>query len=209
MKPCTDCGVLTPSITVMGKPAKNTTCVACTARNKADTRRIGKTCKVCKQRRQNVDAFYQLCPDCLNIEVPCPVCGEPMPKYRKRGMLRKFCSFRCSKIAHPTTGEQAKKANQTKWKNHIYKTHENRLARDTAEYKEWRKQVFERDNYTCQECGDHSGNGHAIVLHPHHIKPFATHKELRYDVNNGITLCQKCHRKVHEHVFIGRVSSRT
>ena len=71
------------------------------------------------------------------------------------------------------------------------------------------KQVFERDNYTCQKCGDCSGNGHAVELHPHHIQPFATNLALRYDLNNGITLCKSCHRKEHNHVFIGRVSFHT
>jgi 5-methylcytosine-specific restriction endonuclease McrA len=30
-------------------------------------------------------------------------------------------------------------------------------------------------------------------LHPHHIQPFADHPELRWDVNNGMTLCTNCH----------------
>lgn len=27
----------------------------------------------------------------------------------------------------------------------------------------------------------------------HHLKDFATYKELRFDVNNGIPLCESCH----------------
>ena len=61
-----------------------------------------------------------------------------------------------------------------------------------ADYKEWRNNVFERDNFTCQNCGMR-GN----VLHPHHIKSYTNFPSLRYDVNNGITLCVNCHHIVH------------
>lgn len=67
----------------------------------------------------------------------------------------------------------------------------------TFQYKEWRKSVFERDNYTCQKCGKKSGNGKTVVIHPHHIKSFTYYPELRYFVDNGITLCVPCHHQTH------------
>lgn len=63
----------------------------------------------------------------------------------------------------------------------------------TTRYKDWRKAVYTRDNYTCQFCGAHNGNGVAVILHADHIKPYAAFPELRYDVANGRTLCRKCH----------------
>jgi len=65
-------------------------------------------------------------------------------------------------------------------------------SRFTPEYKRWRQKVFERDNYTCQHCGKKGGR-----LNAHHIKPYADFPELRLDLDNGVTLCEKCHKKVH------------
>lgn len=64
--------------------------------------------------------------------------------------------------------------------------------RFTSVYTGWRQQVFERDSYTCQRCGKRGGE-----LNAHHIKPYAKHKEKRFDPGNGITLCKSCHRKEH------------
>ena len=66
--------------------------------------------------------------------------------------------------------------------------------RNSGDYSNWRKSVFERDEYTCQYCGQIGGK-----LNAHHIKRFADYPELRLEVANGITLCEECHRKVHRH----------
>ena len=34
------------------------------------------------------------------------------------------------------------------------------------------------------------------TMEAHHKKPFADYKELRFSVNNGITLCKECHKNV-------------
>ena len=65
-------------------------------------------------------------------------------------------------------------------------------SRFTPEYKEWRDVVFERDNYTCQDCGERGGE-----LNAHHIKPYNEYPDLRVDVGNGITLCVECHKNRH------------
>lgn len=65
--------------------------------------------------------------------------------------------------------------------------------RQSAEYSQWRTSVFERDGYTCRCCGNRSRSGHPVVLHAHHLENFANNPSLRYDIDNGITLCYDCH----------------
>lgn len=69
-----------------------------------------------------------------------------------------------------------------------FSSSEQHMARNNTYYKEWTRKVFNRDNYTCQCCGKRGGN-----LNAHHLYNFSEYKDLRYDVDNGITLCEKCH----------------
>ena len=70
----------------------------------------------------------------------------------------------------------------------------NNVIRNSKEYKLWRSAVYQRDNYTCVWCGNpDSGN-----LNAHHIKPFALFPELRFAIDNGITLCKNCHKNAHK-----------
>lgn len=79
---------------------------------------------------------------------------------------------------------------------HSYKDgkHSERMGlRYSVQYKRWRFDVYSRDKFTCQKCGDKKGGN----LNAHHIKPFADYPELRFEVSNGITLCKTCHKKEH------------
>ena len=82
------------------------------------------------------------------------------------------------------------------------RTSVNCLIRSSVEYKLWREAVFGRDNYTCQKCKARSGNGKAVFLEAHHIKPFSLFPELRFVVSNGITFCEDCHKEIDN--YIGR-----
>ena len=68
--------------------------------------------------------------------------------------------------------------------------------RNGLPYKQWRREVFARDNDTCVEC--ESGYN----LQAHHIKGYASHPESRFDVDNGQTLCVDCHIKKHPEIKI-------
>ena len=64
--------------------------------------------------------------------------------------------------------------------------------RASKKYADWRTSVFERDNYTCQICGKRGE-----YLEAHHLKRWCDYPSLRFDVDNGITLCKECHKSVH------------
>lgn len=85
---------------------------------------------------------------------------------------------------------QGKKAIENRIKNGFTKHQIDRSIRYSKEAKEWRKSVFERDKYICQECNQKGGE-----LEAHHKLPFGFFPELRFDINNGVTLCRKCHDK--------------
>lgn len=76
--------------------------------------------------------------------------------------------------------------NNPAWKGGT--TEENTRIRTSARYKEWRKIVLNRDNYTCQICLVRGG-----VLEVDHIKPFSLYPKLRFNIDNGRTLCTPCH----------------
>lgn len=59
----------------------------------------------------------------------------------------------------------------------------------SEQYQLWRKAVLVRDGYHCIKCSSVKN------LQVDHIKPRSLYPELAYDINNGRTLCAKCHRK--------------
>ena len=65
--------------------------------------------------------------------------------------------------------------------------------RTSIEFKLWREAVFTRDNWTCQKYGIKGGK-----LHPHHIKNFAQYPEVRFVIDNGITLSNRAHKEFHK-----------
>jgi len=94
-------------------------------------------------------------------------------------------------------------------KSHLWKggiTPLFRSVRKCFKYRQWRSDIFTRDNWTCVDCNIRGG-----VLKAHHLKTFAAilweYKiktleeallcEELWDINNGVTLCHKCHWDRH------------
>lgn len=84
--------------------------------------------------------------------------------------------------------------NSYRWNyNLTYEEREN--GRNTFENNQFVQKVLARDNYTCQCCGRTK-----IKLAVHHLNGWNWDLEHRYDVTNGITLCDDengCHKKFH------------
>jgi hypothetical protein len=77
------------------------------------------------------------------------------------------------------------------WKGGI--TNVNRGFRNGDDYKMWHKACLERDNFTCQKCGQYGGK-----LEIHHKNNFAEFPDKRLAIDNGTTLCKKCHTEFHK-----------
>lgn len=82
--------------------------------------------------------------------------------------------------------------NHPNWVGNKIKDPRKRL-RASKKYKDWREKVFKRDNWTCQDCGIVGG-----YLEAHHIKSWKCYPKLRYIIDNGKTLCLKCHNKTKQ-----------
>lgn len=67
-----------------------------------------------------------------------------------------------------------------------------RQKRNDSAYQNWVKEIKKRDNNKCQ-LENKSCSGYNII---HHIKSWSKYPELRYDINNGITLCQIHHPRI-------------
>lgn len=152
----------------------------------------------------------------------CVTCGKEFSVYPSRlnkshGHANKFCSRECYWInkkgkkvgkysqSHCDAISNGKASIKEKCQSPI-----KLLIRENRKNEHWKKEVFKRDNWTCQNCGE---KGYVVA---HHIKPFAKIiDELivekgnlhlfenamdcipLWNTKNGITLCTECHYKVH------------
>lgn len=139
-------------------------------------------------------------------KVICIECGREF--YSKVATVKlgnvKYCSRKCKNLNISRNLRGNKRYN---WKGNKSEKAE---IRTSFKYKCWRSEIFKRDNFTCQKCGNKGG-----ILEAHHIMPFcklidnvktlypdinlvvaALGYSPLWDINNGITLCRECHRKI-------------
>lgn len=165
--------------------------------------------KISEINKSNVkdSSHIQRCRDCYYKEIPsknkykridrkeykCSCCDKSFWKLdsQMKGKEKVYCSRKCKNkgISLFYSG-----VNSPLWDHSM--TLEDRIKqRKTEEYKKWRNQVYERDNYSCKSCGDDRGGN----LVAHHILNYSEHRHLQTEVNNGITFCKECHKKFHDY----------
>jgi 5-methylcytosine-specific restriction endonuclease McrA len=164
---------------------------------------------VCKQCNKEFTTYHRstkFCSkDCASasyikpkVKLICANCNiefERQPSYllvmKNRNHTKAFCCEGCRKEHH-------KKENSPNWIHDRSKLKlEDVSFRTSIDMKKWKVDVFTRDNYTCQLCKNRSGKENHVTLNAHHIVRIKDNKDLAHDIENGITLCEKCHKKTY------------
>lgn len=126
------------------------------------------------------------------IKHNCEYCDKEIEIYSFELKNKKhiYCSKECKNKGF---SKYFSRENSPCWNKNISNI-ERITRRHYLDYNKWRITVYERDNYTCQCCGDNKGGN----LNAHHIYNYSKYKKLRLDTKNGITLCKLCHKKFHD-----------
>lgn len=74
-------------------------------------------------------------------------------------------------------------------------SNENSRIRKSEEYNNWRLEVLNKYSYKCLKCGNTNN------LNVHHIENFSSNELLRFDINNGVVLCECCHLPKYKDSF--------
>ena len=124
--------------------------------------------------------------------IQCSYCGtdlEPMTENNIKRNEKHFCKDKDCYAKWISENKIGK--NHPNYNPNL--TEEDRMGRLYIEgYSDFIKNTFKRDNYTCQCCGQYSGK-----IHAHHLNGYNWDKEHRTDIDNGIVLCEECHKEFH------------
>lgn len=115
-----------------------------------------------------------------SIELDCSYCDNTITKPKSRTLFDKtFCDKDCY-------GDWLSE-------NNVGEEHPQYTGGPAEKFTVYEKRkIFERDDYTCQDCG--SGGEQ---LNAHHIEPASENPSKVHDINNGVTLCVECHAERH------------
>lgn len=200
---CTGCGSIFMSKSKQQRFCSNT----CGARFNTRANRITLTCETCQKtfertksriRHETVYCSRECSDGSLkpsrvtSVVIKCTNCEKEFR--REQNALNadyNYCSHSCYSNFVTKMG-LVRGENNPRYNSNL--TQEERvMGRNFPEYTTWRNSVYERDNYTCKCCLTRGRK-----LHAHHILNYATHKDLRTKVTNGVTMCEECHREFHK-----------
>jgi hypothetical protein len=155
-----------------------------------------KVCISCNNPFKQSGNSQRKCDDCRKIT--CAYCGKKfIPPFSQCKM--KFCSKKC--YSNSISGVYPKNLKGKRGiKPRTYHL-KKRPKHGGIMYKEWRLSVWKRDKFTCKNCGITSNELKKVKskVVAHHIKSYTRYPELRYDVNNGLTLCIECHKQTENY----------
>lgn len=166
-------------------------------------------CDECKKRFNNHEQFISYIDKKYNGEYE--VIGKYINSQTKIDVRHNKCGNIFSiKPEHLANGHGCnnplccKKRGKEHYRYNDNITDEDRFnTRDLShEYREWRLSVYRKFNFACDICGCSSTNDNKIVAH--HLNSWDEHEDERYDVDNGVVLCQKCHIDFHKKYGYGK-----
>lgn len=167
-------------------------CVVCKKQYKTNNKK-SKYCSIeCRNTGFKESFLGEKNPNFNSMEIKCTGCNKKILRNYSRieNNIFNFCSHKCYK---KNIGKHRVK--ELVWNYDTTKTDEERQdKRQYKDYENWREQIFQRDSYTCRSCGDAKGGN----LVAHHLYGYSKYKELRTELSNGITLCNKCHKDFHK-----------
>ncbi len=145
------------------------------------------------------------------VSKDCAVCKKTFVVDRYRTKSAKTCSRKCAETfcKDPEQRERMSKIHREKIAQGVHNsfwgyTKLVDTLRHCSLYRQWRETVFKRDDYSCQECGNRGGTLNAdhitpfaSILFAHDIKSFDDARKCKelWNLDNGRTLCRKCHKK--------------
>lgn len=89
--------------------------------------------------------------------------------------------------------------NHSRWNPKLTDEERNKDRNSASKWRRFKYQIKQRDNFICQICGARGDK-----LAAHHLKSWRDFPELRFENSNGVTLCDSCHKQVHQ---IKRIAS--
>ena len=109
--------------------------------------------------------------------------------YKRKGGNAYMAKYACPKCFEFPRGKYS-----PNWNPNLTQEYREQTRRVEG-YLDWAKEVYKKDDYTCQCCNKRGGK-----LNAHHLDGYNWDKEHRVDVNNGTTLCEDCHKEFH-HIY--------
>jgi len=126
------------------------------------------------------------------IFIRCTLCKKEkyIFPYLIKKIIGNFCNATC--FVKWTSGSL-----NPKWKGDSYP--ENKRLRQSFKYRQWRKSVFLRDNFSCVLCQYKSKGTKPTDINADHIKAWYLYPKHRFEISNGRTLCLPCHCKTESY----------
>lgn len=203
MKLCSCCNMVKPLSEFRTRDRKNGETYCINQCKKCEKERYSFTCEICGKQFKDKHKNRRYCSkECTNksfdrkISYNCENCGKlvSVKPYTYNKSEHHYCSDNCTREHRPTWFNGEKIYNyDPKRSNELRKS-----QRKSQEDSIFINGVKKRDNYTCQCCDNRGGK-----LVSHHLESYNSNVEGRYNIDNGITLCEECHKKFHKQYGYG------